>query len=987
MTEQKFEEWIEQSLIKNGYKTSFVHTESNDSKYDKGLCLFPELVIQFIKSTQEVQYNKLQSQLGESTDNQILKTIDNVIESRGLIETLRSGFSTKGCDFSLVYFKPKSSMNSEHNELYLLNEFTVVRQLHYSKKNRNSLDMVIVLNGIPIITLELKNQLTGQTIVHSERQYQNDRSSSETLFKLNRCLVHFCVDNDNVSMTTHLEDKNTKFRPYNKDIINPVVDKDYRTEYLWNDILTPDSLLDIIENYVLLTEDVTKVWSDKEKRVIEDKKPKLIFPRYHQLEVIRRLKDTIRKEGVGNNYLIQHTTGSGKSYSIGYLSHTLTSLYQHDGDTKRLFDSIVVVTDRKVLDGQLRDTIRSLQQTSGVVNHVDQTSTQLQEFIEKGKDIIITTVQKFPRISEKMSELKSKTFAVIIDEVHSSQSGESSRHLKKTLNSHDDVDEVDDDENEEFDFEDKINEDIRSRGKQPHISFFGFTGTPKNKTLELFGRKNEKGEFVPFHSYTMKQSIHEKYTLDVLQNYTTYSRYFQLRKKIDKVDVELPEGEVKKKLVNFADSHPESIKKKVEIILDHFVNTSSFEIGGKSRGMVVVRSRYHCVLFQQEMKKQMKEMGLDYSCLVGFSGTIKYGGKEHTETSLNVENGNTGSIPDGLKDPRYRILIVSNKFQTGFDEPLVQSMYVDKKLNGVQCVQTLSRLNRTTKNKDRTFVLDFVNDTEDIVNSFQPYYTETLLTSETDPDKLYDLLYKIETFKLYTKYELDEFCKDFYLSDNNSVFVHPHLDRVVDKFIKELTDEQKTEYKSLIQSFIRLYSYISQISGFGVPHWEKNYIFLRLLNRKLPKEKQEGPFEIDDVDLVRYKIQKTGDSKLTLEDTTGELDPMSSDSGGGKTEEPLELLSQIIQKVNDTFGGVFTKEETTNLVNITQKVFESDDYKKVFNGNNSDDVKKEEFVKELIEEVTDYHDKNIDFYKKVMNEKYLGLIVREVFNQLPRFLK
>ena len=988
-TERKFEEWIEESLLNNGYKSSFIHSDQNELKYDKDLCLFPEYVLSFIKSTQEKEYNNVYSQLGDTTDSQILKTLDKVIKEKGIIKTLRTGFSTRGSDFSIVYFKPKSSMNKEHDELYRKNEFMVVRQLHYSKKNRNSLDMVIVLNGVPIVTLELKNQLTGQTIEDSQRQYKKDRCSKEPLFVKNRCFVHFCVDNDRVSMTTHLNDDDTKFLPYNKNIVNPVVKDNYRTEYLWNEILTPDSLLDIIDNYLLLDEEVTKIWSDKTKRVEDDKDTKLIFPRYHQLEVIRKLKETIKKEGVGNNYLIQHTTGSGKSYSIGYLSHTLTSLYQKDGDTKRMFDSIIVVTDRKILDKQLSDTIRSLQQTHGVVNPVKLTSSQLQEFIEKGKDIIITTVQKFPQISDKMSELKNKTFAVIIDEVHSSQSGETSRHLKKTLQTHDDIDEIEEDDNDEYDFEDKIREDIQSRGKQPHISFFGFTGTPKNKTIELFGRKNDKGEFLPFHTYTMKQSIIEGFTLDVLQNYTTYSRYFQIRKKVDKSDVEVPEGEVKKKLVSFADSQPSSIKQKVEIILDHFVNTSSHEIDGKSRGMVVVRSRYHCVLFQQEMKKQMNQMGLPYSCLVGFSGTIKYGGKENTEVSLNNENGMNGSIPDGLKDPRFRILIVSNKFQTGFDEPLIQSMYIDKKLSGVQCVQTLSRLNRRTSNKTNTFVLDFVNDTEDIVNSFQPYYTETLLTSETDPDKLYDLIYKIEEYKLYTKYELDEFCKVYYLHDGKSVFVHPHLDKVVDKYIKELSDEHKKEFKSLVQSFLRLYSYISQISSFSVLHWEKSYVFLRLLNRKLPKESGDGQISIiDSIELEWYKIRKTGgESKLSLEDTKGELEPMSSESSGNSTEDPMELLSQVIQKVNEVFGGMFSNDETKNLVDITNKVFQSEDYKKVYNGNNSEDVKRDEFARELKDEFTEYHDKNVDFYKKVMNEKYLNLIVKEVFNQLPNFMR
>jgi type I restriction enzyme R subunit len=385
---------------------------------------------------------------------------------------------------------------------------------------------------------------------------------------------------------------------------------------------------------------------------------------------------------------------------------------------------------------------------------VDLNSQQLKEFLEKGKDIIITTVQKFPVISDTISKLKGKTFGVIIDEVHSSQSGETSRHIKKSLSKQ----EIEGEDEEVIDYEDIIREDIQSRGKQEHISYFGFTGTPKNKTLELFGRKNNVGEFVPFHSYTMKQSISEGFTLDVLQNYTTYKRYFKVLQSNGEEDKEVPESQVKKELVQFVDSHEETIRQKVSIFLEHFIRITSKKIDGKGRGMVVVRSRKHCVLFQEEMVKQMREKGLSYSCLVGFSGSIFHNGRENTEVSLNTENGLSGTnIPDGLKDPRYRILIVSNKFQTGFDEPLLQSMYVDKKLSGIQCVQTLSRLNRTKKGKTDTFVLDFVNDTDDIIESFQPYFTTTLLTEETDPDKLYDVLYDIEQYNLYTKYQVDEF--------------------------------------------------------------------------------------------------------------------------------------------------------------------------------------------------------------------------------------
>jgi type I restriction enzyme R subunit len=978
-TELRFEEWIEISLLNNGFSNSFIHNNENESRYDKDLCLVSETLSSFIKSTQETEYQKLYDQFVTNTDNHILKTLDKTISQRGIIDTLRKGIQTRGCSFDLVYFKPKSTMNKEHGELYSKNQFTVVRQLHYSKQNYNSIDMVLFLNGIPIITMELKNQLTGQNYKNSEYQYKHDRDPKEKFLSFKRCLVHFCIDTDVVTMTTKLNNGKTKFLPYNKGITNPVIEGNYRTEYLWNEILTPDSLLEIIENFVLISVESDKEWDEKKGRVIEIKFDVQIFPRYHQLDLLRKLNTTIVKEGVGNNYLIQNTTGSGKSYSIGWLSHLLTSLYQNETDTKRMFDTILVITDRKVLDQQLQGTVLKLEQTDGVVSPVEKDSKQLMEFLEKGKDIIITTVQKFPVISEVISQLKSKTFGVIIDEVHSSQSGETSKHLKKSLSKV----ENDEDEDVEVDYEDIIREEIQSRGKQPHISFFGFTGTPKEKTLELFGRKNSQGEFVPFHTYSMKQSIHEGFTLDVLQNYTTYKRYFKVYLTKDKIVTD--EGQVMKELIDYVDSHPQTIKNKVTVILDHFVNKTSKTIGGRGRGMVVVRSRKHCVLFHNEMVRQMKERHLTYSCLVGYSGSINHYGVENTEITLNTGNGlKTHNIPDGLKDPRYRILIVSNKFQTGFDEPLLQSMYIDKKLGGVQCVQTLSRLNRTKTGKEDTFVLDFVNNTEDVVKSFQPYYTSTLLTEETEPDKLYNLVYEIEKYNLYTKYQLDEFCKEFYsktVSDGN---LNSMIDVVVNKYLT-MGEENQTEFKSLTQSFIRLYSYISQISNFGEVHWEKTYIFLKLLNRKLPKGKETHIPILDSVDLDSLRVQLIGQSKLTLVDQVGELEPISTGVGGGMLEPPPPIpLSEIIEKINNIYGIELRDEDKLDLQNVSKRTETNDEMKKVMSGNNSEDVKKEFFTDLFKENMVDYTGERLDFYKKVMNDKVFQVLVDMIYSNYKK---
>jgi len=973
LSEYRFEEWIEKSLNKNGY-SSRISTD-----YDKDLCLIVEDVVGFIKDTQPEQYQKLFIQFDSSTDNHLCKTINDTISKRGIIETLRKGISTRGCFFDLVYFEPKSGMNEDHLELFEKNRFVVVRQLYYSNKNKNSIDMVLFLNGIPITTLELKNQLTGQNIKNSEYQYKTDRDPKEPLLNFQRCVVHFCVDNDVVSMTTRLNGNNTRFLPYNKGISNPIVEGDYRTEFLWNDVLTPNSVLDIIENFVVVVEETDRDWDDKLGKVVEKKSRILVFPRFHQLEVIRNLQKTIRQEGVGQNYLIQHTTGSGKSYSIGWLSHLLTSLFRNKEDKKRMFDTIIVITDRKVLDRQLQKTLKDLQQTEGVVNPVDLNSQQLKKFLEQGKDIIITTIQKFPVISEAVSQLKGNTFGVIIDEVHSSQSGEGSKHLKRSLLV---------DEDEELDYEDLIRMDLESRGRQNHISFFGFTGTPKNKTMELFGRKTEDGRFVPFHSYTMKQSIYEGFTLDVLSNYTTYKRYFKVQQKEGKEDIELPEGKVKRELVNFVDTHPEVIRQKVSIILDHFINHTSKELNGKGRSMVVVRSRKHCVLFHEEMVKQMRQLNLKYSCLVGFSGTIFHNGIENTEMSLNSSNGMNGNdIPLSLKDPRFRILIVSNKFQTGFDEPVLCSMYVDKKLGGVQCVQTLSRLNRTKSGKTQTFILDFVNDTEDIINSFQPFYTTTELVGDTEPDKLYDVEYKIETFQLFNQHKVNEFCVEFYKKSDTDEKLHPIVDEVVENWKKLGSDEEREDFKSTIQSFIRLYSYISQITTFTEVRWEKLYVFLRFLNKKLPKREGEKVSITDTIDLNSLRIQYIGKDRLSLEDKVGELDPMSDTGSKTQQEEEKELLSEIVKRVNEVFGIELKEEDKVDLMSVKNKTILNQELEVIMKGNNSYEDKKEEFISVVKDIFSDYYTDKMEFYKKVMDKRVFPMLIDGMFSDYMKQMR
>jgi type I restriction enzyme R subunit len=958
------------------------------SEYDRINCSISEDIVGFIKDTQEKEYNKLQDQYGSDTDKKLIIRINNEISSRGLIDVLRKGVKDRGCNFRMLYFQPKNNLNPEHHKLFKKNRFVVVRQLHYSTKNENSIDMGLFINGIPFMTMELKNQLTNQNIFDSERQYKYDRDPKEPLLQFQRCIVHFCCDNDRVSMTTRLSGDKTRFLPYNKGIDNPETEG-MRTEYLWKEILTPNSVLDILENFVHLSVEKEKEWSDKDQRVIEKKTELLVFPRFHQLEVIRKIRTTLLEEGVGKNYLIQHTTGSGKSYSIGWLSHLLTSLYKDQNDTKRLFDTIIVITDRKVLDQQLQYTIKQLEQTSGVVNPVDVNSSQLKEFLEKGKDIIITTIQKFPRISETINELPNRSFGIIVDEVHSSQSGESSKHLKKSL-SKGEENETDEEEDEDdyTDVDRKILEEIRSRGKKENISFFGFTGTPKNKTLEIFGRKNENGKFVPFHIYSMKQSITEGFTLDVLQNYTTYSRWFKLNKEVEE-DKELPKNKVMEELVKYVDGHSITIKHKVNIILEHFVKHTSKKIQGKGRGMVVVRSRKNCVQFFHEMRKQMEEMGLPYYCLVGFSGVVRLDGQEYTEDNLNKLPPKV-SIPEGVKDPRFRILIVSNKFQTGYDEPLIHSMYVDKTMGGLQCVQTLSRLNRKTTGKTDTFVLDFVNEPKDIYQSFKDYYENTMLEEETDPNRLYTLQNDIEGTHLFTKYEIEEFSNIFYNPNTPQERLQPILNKVVDKW-KEIQDnDQKELFRSNIQSYIRLYGYITQIMTFTDLELEKLFVFVKYLNKKLPKrEKPDVRDILNSVDLESFRIQQTFSGRINLEDGEkgGVLKGIDVGTSKGTEIQEMDLLSKIISQINDVYGSEISEQDRLDLDKVKEKVFTDEGLQKVMNGDNSETNKRQKFDDILDKTIMSFFNERFDFFKKIDDPKIKGFIGQLMYEKLKNEFK
>lgn len=968
--ERDFEEHIEEHLLNSGYQ------KRPPEDYDKELCLIPDEVIHFIKSTQPKEYERLQMQYGTDTPNKLCYRISQEIRNHGSLHVLRKGIRDRGENFRLAYYKPSSGMNPEHKVFYDKNRLSIIRQLKYSKRNESSLDITIFLNGIPIITAELKNSLTGQFVEEAIKQYKEDRDPKEPLFQFKRCLVNFAVGNEKVYMTTKLEGDKTTFLPFNKDLENPVNPIGHKTAYLWEDILYPDTLLNLINSYLLIQKKTEKYY-DKDKGLVEKEYEILIFPRYHQLDCVRKLLDAVKIESIGENYLIQHSAGSGKSNSIAWLSHHLASFYRKDTDKERIFDSIIIVTDRRVLDRQLRKNVKQFEQTVGVVKEIDIDSAQLKEALEKGKDIIVTTLQKFPVISNSISELRGKKFAVILDEAHSSQSGESAKHLKKVLSTQ--IERAEEEDKEEFDLEDEIVKEIKSRGRQPNISYFAFTATPKNKTLELFGRKNQEGKFIAFHIYSMKQAIEEGFILDVLENYITFKRYFKLAKKIQG-DKEYEKKKAIRLLTSYVDLQPHAIEMKTRIMLEHFLEHTVNAIQGRGRAMVVTRSRLHAVRYYLMFKKVMEEKGISYKPLVAFSGMVKDPDslKEYTETSMNGLPPKV-SIEDAFKKPEFRILIVAEKFQTGFDEPFLHTMYVDKKLDGVHAVQTLSRLNRTFRGKTETIILDFVNETEDIKEAFQPYYQTTLLEEETDPNKMYDLQSRLEHFEIYTHSAINEFAEIFFNPDEKPELLQPILDRVVIQWSNR-DEDKKEEFRGILQSFIRLYGFISQIVTFRDVELEKLYVFAKNLNRKLPRRDNPLPYEIKDaIDLDSFRIQKTFTGKVPLESKNGEVAGIST--GIPKpTEEERDLLSNIIKTLNDTYGTAITDEDKVDIERIKIKLEQNVELKDVMAGDNTLENMKYKFNKVVDSLLLDFVNTKLDLYKKLTDPKVNPIFKQKWFN-------
>ena len=915
LKEKNFEEAIENYLItEGGYEKGIPEYLNRASALDE------DTFINFIKTTQPTEWEKHTRNYPNNPEQALLRRFQEEVSATNLLQVLRHGFKDRGVKFYPCYFKPETTMNPEHNKRYSQNILHCTRQMKFSLLDERSIDIVLLLNGIPVVSMELKNQFTGQDVSNAISQYKFDRATKDKMFEFKqRVLVHFAVDLYDVYMTTRLQGASTYFLPFNQGSNgagnvggkgNPQIEDDYLTSYLWKRVLKKDSLMEILQKYMhLKVEDI----KDKDGK-ITGKKETMIFPRYHQLDVVTKLLEDVKENGSGKNYLIQHSAGSGKSNSIAWLAHRLQSL--HDKNDEVIFNSVIVVTDRKILDSQLQDTIYQFDHIDGVVRPITKGSESLKTALNDGAKIIITTLQKFPYIYQDV-QATGKRYAVIVDEAHSSQSGTAAKKLKVALGDTEEVleqyaREEAEEESKMEDYEDNLVKELSTHGMHKNISFFAFTATPKNKTLQLFGEKQENGTYRPFHIYSMRQAIEEGFILDVLQNYTTYRQYYKIAKKIEG-DPEYDKAKGARAVSRFESLHPHNIAQKTAIIIEHFREVTKNKIDGKAKAMVVTASRLHAVRYLFEFRRYIQEHNYtDLDVLVAFSGSLEDEGQEWTEEKINKTKGGEVIKENQLKKyfhDEFDMLIVAEKYQTGFDEPLLHTMFVDKNLNSVKAVQTLSRLNRTTRGKEDTFVLDFANTQEEIQRAFQPFYEATVLEDETDPNLIYTLKRQLDDFHVYQEREVEEFAKKFYQKTIPTLSIlSPILKPAVERY-EALEDKQKDEFKSLIHGFNRSYSFITQICRMFDKDMQKLYVFTKYLTKLLPKNNSEKINLEDALLLEYYKLQKTAEGNITLEKTEGVVPGIKGGAGSGSKEKEKGSLSEILDKFNKKFGTTFTEQD------------------------------------------------------------------------------
>ncbi len=996
VSERAFEDSIEASLLQHAQgafgerRSSYLdmkprgYNKRRSEDYDRALCIIPRDVLDFVLATQPQVWKKLTQHHGEDVKERLLKRLSTEIRSRGALDVLRTGIKDMGCRFLLAYFHPASGLNEENRRLYMGNLFSVVRQLHYSEKNNKSLDLALFLNGIPIFTAELKNPLTGQTVQDAIHQYRTDRDPRERLLAYGRCLAHFAVDPELVYVATHLAGTQTRFLPFNQGKYggagNPPVPphrNGYPTSYLWEETWAPDSMLDLVRQFIYEVQEEDEKGQRTGKRF-------LIFPRYQQLDCVRKLVVDAREQGTGRRYLIQHSAGSGKTFTIAWLAHQLSTL--HGADDRRVFDSIVVISDRKVLDRQLQTAMQQFEQTLGVVENITTTSRQLKDALESGKTIIVTTLQKFPVIAQEIGRLPGQRFALIVDEAHSSQSGEGAQGPKEVLASASLEEAEEEEASGEMSEEEELDNAAltqMARRKQPaNVSTFAFTATPKSKTLELFGDRRSDGSFAPFHLYSMRQAIEEGFILDVLESYTTYKAYWKLFKTIED-DPNYDKSKATYLLKSFVDLHPHAIGEKVRIMVEHFMAKSQNDIGGRAKAMIVTRSRLHAVRYKLAVDRHLGELGSPFKALVAFSGTVEDGGISYTESGMNgIPEVQTAKTFEGSD---YRLLIVANKFQTGFDQPLLQTMYVDKKLGGVNAVQALSRLNRTRRDKQSTMVIDFANEADEIKSAFQPYYETTILSEATDPNLPYEIQTRLRAFPVFTDEDVDAFARVFFSAEATQDQLYAALGPAIDRF-STLPEEEQQDFRGQLTDYVRLYSFLAQVLTFLDADLEKLYLFARHLRRLLTVDREELPREIQqNIDMESYRIQETSNGKVALERRGDKLEPIGTKDHRQITQEELEALSRIIADLNERFGIELGPEHRNTLGRMMERLEEDAALEVAARVNPSLENVRITFdhkVEQVIQEIVD---QNFDLYKRITDDPSFGEVIKNhLFDQYLR---
>ena len=935
-TEAAFESVIESHLLENGYVSLAGHA------FDPHRAIFPEAVLAFIRETQPEDWRKLEALLGDQTGEQILSDLCKWMDANGSLATLRHGFKCYGRTLRAAYFKAAHALNPDLDARYAANRLGLTRQLHHSPRSvNNSLDVTLSLNGIPVATLELKNPLTGQQVEHAVRQYQQDRDPRDPIFVFKRrTLVHFAVDTESVRMTTRLAGKATQFLPFDKGCNgaagNPTdpAGRTYRTAYLWEEALRRDSLLDILARFLHLQ--IEEKRDDQGRKVRVES---MIFPRYHQLEAVRTLVDAARREAVGNNYLIEHSAGSGKSNTIGWLAHRLASL--HDAANERVFDSVIVATDRVVLDQQLQDTIYQFEHKRGVVQRIDEDSRQLAEALEHAVPVIITTLQKFPFVSRqlvKMAEergaigtgtLATRRCAVIVDEAHSSQGGETATDLKEVLGGEALRKAARQRAAEEGrqDME-ALYRSMAKRGRQANLSFFAFTATPKHKTLAVFGRAGQ-----PVHRYTMRQAIEEGFILDVLKHYTTYRTFYNLLKACDD-DPNVERKKAARALAQFMKLHPYNIAQKTEVMVEHFQAVTRHKIGGRAKAMVVTGSRLEAVRYKQSFDRHIREKGYAIKSLVAFSGEVeddKLAGVTYTERRMNL-GVSEKELPETFATQEFQVLLVAEKYQTGFDQPLLHTMYVDKRLAGIQAVQTLSRLNRIHPRKEDTFVLDFVNDREEIQEAFKTYCEGAEMGEEVDPARMYAIKGELDASGVYLEEEVERFCGIYFRprrkqSPADHQAMNAALDQAVSRFVasRKENEEEAEVWRGKLQAFLNLYAFLSQVIPYQDSDLERLYVFLRHLVAKLPRRKTGPAYSFDDeVRLEYYRLQKISEGSIALQDGQARSLDGPTEVGSGAVRPQPVPLSLLIDTLNERFGTDFNPADQLFFDHIVEATMTDD---------------------------------------------------------------